>query len=336
MNGDGGEEMYTHQKERNIEAKCYDFEHIEQVLGTIRNNFTKYYDEFIKSEAGNAVTADDVKKIAGNLGVKNVKSRDKINQKEKFINIIKESISSFERDREKYLAIFDEESLEEYEDDPQYFKSTVLKNECPIIHSTIHNKRAKELDKYRYEFNVSDPNELLRVVRNLHNFAEEYYHEIYDKESYDQLDKYEDLGYGILDTDDYTVYGVIGGGIKTHMLYKVYPAVFPNRSRDAIWALWYLTNKNTFDCKQDSEFLMIDINKSITQQNYFYPYELFAFYAHQIFQMLKEKADLNDVYLDPEYRYVFVDSFLGYVAQKHDKEISFLKQQIQDGGFSYV
>lgn len=328
--------MYTHQKERNIEVKCYDLEHVEQVLESIQNNFSKYYDEFIKSEAGNAVTADDVKKIAGNLGIKNVKISDKINQKEKFINIIKDSIGSFERDREKYLAIFDEESLEEYEDDPQYFKSTVLKNECPIIHSTIHNKRAKELDKYRYEFNVSDPNELLRVVSNLHNFAEEYYQEIYDQESYDQINNYKDLRYGILDTDDYTVYGVIGGGIKTHMLYKLYPAVFPNRSRDAIWALWYLTDKNTFGCKQDSEFLMIDINKFITQQNYFYPYELFAYYAHQIFQMLKEKADSIDVYLDPEYRYVFVDSFLGYVAQKHDEEISFLKQQIRDGGVGYA
>lgn len=74
----------------------------------------------------------------------------------------------------------------------------------------------------------------------------------------------------------------------------------------------------------------------ITIHNYFYPYELFAYYAHQIFQMLKEKADLNDVYLDPEYRYVFVDSFLGYVAQKHDEEISVLKQRIRDGGFGYA
>ena len=120
------------------------------------------------------------------------------------------------------------------------------------------------------------------------------------------------------------------------MLYKVYPAIFPNRSRDAIWALWYLTDKKTFDCKQDSEFLMIDINKFITQQNYFYPYELFAYYAHQIFQMLKEKAESIDVYFDPAYRYVIVDAFLGFVAKKHDDEISILKQQIRDGGFGFA
>ena len=57
-----GENVHT-SKERNIEAKCYEFEHVEQVLEAIRNNFSKYYDEFIKSEAGNAVTADDVKKL---------------------------------------------------------------------------------------------------------------------------------------------------------------------------------------------------------------------------------------------------------------------------------
>lgn len=81
--------MYIHQKERNIEAKCYDLEHVEQVMETIRNNFSEYFDELIKSEAGDAVTADNVKKIAGNLGVKNVKVTDKIKHKEKFINIIK-------------------------------------------------------------------------------------------------------------------------------------------------------------------------------------------------------------------------------------------------------
>lgn len=229
----------------------------------------------------------------------------------------------FEKDRDKYVAIFDEEALEEYEDDPQYFKSTVLKNECPIIHSTIHNKRAKELDKYRYEFNISDSNELLTVVYNLYNFAEEYYNNFYDEDIYDDIDNYKDLQISDLDTEDYTVYGVIGGGIKSHMLYKVYPSVFPNRSRDAIWALWYLSDKKTFECKQDSEFLMIDVEKSVTQQNYFYPYELFTFYAHQIFQMLKQEAHENNVYLDSENRYIIVDAFLTFIAEQHDEEISF-------------
>ena len=141
----------------------------------------------------------------------------------------------------------------------------------------------------------------------------------------------------LLDTDDYTAFGVIGGGIKTMMLYKVNPMVFPSRSRNAIWSLWYLTNKKHFGCKMDSEFLMIDTEKVVTQQSYFYPYELFAFYAYEIYKMLRDKATEMNVYIDPEYRYVLVDAFFNYIAHEHDSEINLLVSQIRnDGGYSYA
>ncbi len=274
--------MYRHQEERSVEAVCYEQKHIEKVLDIIKTKFPEYFNDFIMLEAGYGVSEQDVQKIAEKLGVQKVTSKKNVDITKKFKNIIIEASENFEKDREKYIAIFDQEALEEYEDDPQYFKSTVLKKECPIIHHTLFST-AKELDKYKRDFNISDSNELLTVVSNLFNFAEDYYDNFYEEKAYDKIDCHEGLEISDLDTDDYTVYGVIGGGIKSHMLYKVYPAVFPNRSRDAIWALWYLTDKKTFDCKQDSEFLMIDVDKCITQQNYFYPYELFTFYAHQIY-----------------------------------------------------
>lgn len=327
--------MYRHQEERSVEAVCYEQKHIEKVLDIIKTKFPEYFNDFIMLEAGYGVSEQDVQKIAEKLGVQKVTSKKNVDITKKFKNIIIEASENFEKDREKYIAIFDQEALEEYEDDPQYFKSTVLKKECPIIHHTLFST-AKELDKYKRDFNISDSNELLTVVSNLFNFAEDYYDNFYEEKAYDKIDCHEGLEISDLDTDDYTVYGVIGGGIKSHMLYKVYPAVFPNRSRDAIWALWYLTDKKTFDCKQDSEFLMIDVDKCITQQNYFYPYELFTFYAHQVYQMLKQKADESNVYLDPENRYIIVDAFLTFVAAQHEDEISFLKQQIKDGGFGYA
>ena len=327
--------MYRHQEERSVEAVCYEQKHIEKVLDIIKTKFPEYFNDFIMLEAGYGVSEQDVQKIAEKLGVQKVTSKKNVDITKKFKNIIIEASENFEKDREKYIAIFDQEALEEYEDDPQYFKSTVLKKECPIIHHTLFST-AKELDKYKRDFNISDSNELLTVVSNLFNFAEDYYDNFYEEKAYDKIDWHEGLEISDLDTDDYTVYGVIGGGIKSHMLYKVYPAVFPNRSRDAIWALWYLTDKKTFDCKQDSEFLMIDVDKCITQQNYFYPYELFTFYAHQVYQMLKQKSDENNVYLDPENRYIIVDAFLTFVAAQHEDEISFLKQQIKDGGFGYA
>jgi hypothetical protein len=328
--------MYTHQEEREVESKCYDLEHVDMVLSEIKRSFDEYYDRYILSEAGKIMTAEEIEKIATKFGVQGVKVKSENNQKTKLLNIVKESIDCFEKDRNKYLAILDKDSLDEYEDDPSHFKSIVLKNECPIIHSTIHNKNAKVLDKYRYEFSISDPNKLLTVVRNLHDFANHYFQNMYDPKHYDKLSTYKELNYGKIDTDDYTVYGVIGGGIKSHLLFKYNPEIFPNRSRDAIWALWFLTKKKVFGCHKDSEFLMIDVNKSITQQNYFYPYELFSYYAHQVYILLNKKAEATGVYLDPKYRYVFVDSFLSFVSQEHHEETNLLSQQIKEGVPDYA
>lgn len=42
------------------------------------------------------------------------------------------------------------------------------------------------------------------------------------------------------------------------------------------------------------------------------------------------------VYLNPKYRYVYVDAFLGFIADKHKDEITLLKQQIKNGGLGYA
>ncbi len=138
----------------------------------------------------------------------------------------------------------------------------------------------------------------------------------------------------VFDSDDCTAYGVIGGGIKSLMLYKIYPSAFPSRSRNALWSMWYLSKKKVFDCKSDSEFLMIDLNKSITQQNYFYPYELFSYYAYEIYKLLNAEAEKMNVGITPGYRYVIVDSFFDYVAGEHQSEITLLTSQVKenDGG----
>jgi len=314
--------MYSRQGERNVEPVCYEQGHVDKVLDIIKNTFSKYFDDFISYEGITGISENDFQKIANSLGVESKKKRKTTDKKQSYKNIIIQGLDSFEKDRQKYLDILDEETLDEYKDDPPSFKSKTLRYECPIIHSTLQNKRAKALDKYRYEFNVANANELLSVVTNLNNFAVNYVNNVYDPNEYDNITGYVDLLFSELDSQSCTVYGVIGGGIKSHMLYKLYPSVFPNRSRAAVWALWYLSDKKVIDCHMDSEFLMIDEKESTTQQNYFYPYQLFAFYAHQIFQMLKIEAEKHDVYLDTEYRYVIVDSFLSFVADIHEPEIN--------------
>ena len=306
--------MYTDYEYRDVEPICYDYDHVDKVVETIRKNFEEYFERFIYTEAGNELTGEDFAKLREKFGGASCKNISGIDKVAKFKRIIIESIDKYEKDREAYKAIFDLELLEEYrdEDDADTFKSKILRNECPIIRKTLSNKKAKELGKYRAAFSHIDPYELLDVVINLCEFSDEYSSE-YDSKSYETYDCYEDLDLSLLDTDEYTAYGVIGGGIKTLMLYKINPAVFPSRSRNALWALWFLSGKEVFECITDSEFLMIDSHKNIVQQNYFYPYELFAYYAYSIYKMLEEKAKKLNVLIDPDYKYVIVDAVFEYL-----------------------
>lgn len=326
----------TDEGYKDVENKCFDDEHIEKVVAAIKTNFDVFFDKFIASENNIVITNDEFYRLQEKFGISAVKKDDIKNKSVSFKRIIVKAIDEFEKNREKYLSILDLDCLEEYEDNPLSFKDRVLKNECPVIHSTLMNKTAKELDKYRLNFRQSNPQELLQVVTNLTSFGKEYIDNNSDHKIYDEIDNVDELGLLELDEDKYTVYSVIGGGIKSHLLYKLHPGLFPNRSRDAIWAMWFLTGKETFGCIMDSEFLMIDTVKYITQQNYFYPYGLFGYYAFEIYKLLKEKAELAKVYIDPEYRYVIVNEFLEFIAKIHDDEIKFLKSQIRDGGLGYA
>ena len=327
--------MFTKMDNSGVEDICYEDSHVKKVLAEIKGHFDEYFEKFIETGAGNKVSLAEFEKLQKKFGVNPAKDKNNKAVGGTYITIIKEAIDDFEKDRESYKKIFDDKLLDDYDEDADVFKSKVLRNECPIIRKTLANKKAKELDKYRVAFGTADADDLLAVVYNLCLFGNEYAKD-YDPNTYEDAKTYEELGVDLLDTDEYTYYGVIGGGIKTHMLFKIHPGLFPNRSRNAIWALWYLTGKQTFGCNTDSEFLMIDVNKSITQQNYFYPYQLFAYYAFEIYKMLRDKADEMGAYIDTEYRYVVVDKFLDFVADEHEEEISFLKAQIRDGGMGFA
>mgnify|MGYP007037664147 FL=1 len=327
--------MFVDNDSWDVEEICYDHTHIQNVVSEIKKNFDTYFEKYIQTEAGNGISQEDFEKMKRKMGICSDEKRQKKDWSQNYKRIIREAIDDFEKDRNAYIELFDEEALEEAEYDPSSFKSKTLKYECPIIKNTLFSN-AKELGKYKRQYSISDPNELLQVVQTLSQFGEKYQNDVYDPKTYEDAKQYEDLRLENMDTEAFTVYGVIGGGIKSHMMYKVYPNTFPNRSRNAIWALWYLTDKKTFGCKTDSEFLMIDVGKSFTQQNYFYPYKLFAFYAFEIYKLLRDKATELGAYIDTDYRYVIVDSFLSFVENVHDEETSFLKAQIRDGGRGFA
>lgn len=305
-----------------LEDICYEYDHIDTVWSKMETILPKYFSEYVATENGAIVEEDKFEelknKFNGNPSLSS--SKKSINNGASLQRISKEAIDDFENnkldDRQAYIKILDPDYLEECRSDYNDFKKSDLRNKIPIIRKTLSSKK-KELEKYKIEFNNSDPKLLLEIILNITKRSKDF-------DSYDEIN-YLDEMFDFDDDDYYTYFKVIGNGIKSHFLYKLNPKLFPNRSRNAIFSLWYLVDKMDFDCKESSEFLMIDRNKSTTQENYYYPYFMFAHYASLIADYLRKQFAKYKVKFDENYRFVYVNAFLEYIANKHSDEIEYLK-----------
>ncbi|PHJ57226.1 hypothetical protein VF14_21975 [Nostoc linckia z18] len=318
-----------------IEEICYEQNHIEKVWDEMKQVIPTYFQQYIDTESGYSIPESEIEKLAVKFG-STCKPKSKPKDTKKILErLLKESIKDYEKDRQRYQDILDLESLSEYKFDVSAFKNTILRNQIPIINKTLKNIHAKELDKFRAAFNTTQPGDLFKVIYNIVQLANEWHNEWYKEKEFEEIDTCDGLEYYELDKEAYIAYGVIGGGIKSHFIYKLFPEMYPNRSREAIWALYYLSSKKKFGCKEDSQFLMINAREGTTQQNYFYPYALFSFYAIRIYRQLKELYAKHGVSLPIEYRFVLVDSFLSFVARNHQAEIDDLKKKAESYHYEY-
>ncbi len=324
--------MYTSDHEHMVEDECFQVKHIQKVLEKIKENFQGYFDKFLESQQSH-IPQDRIDTLHDRFIVDSEGKHLVLDRSRACRELFEEAISDFEKDKKAYVDLFDQELLEEYEDDPQQFKSCALKIDTPVIRKTLRNLYAEQLDKYRAAFARANAVDLLTVVSRLSKFSEDYLQNKYNAETFEDIVYYKDFNLTVLDTEEYTVHGVIGGGIKSTMLFKNYPDVFSSRSRLAVWALWYLVGKQKFGCKMDSEFLMIDLKQNSVQQNYFYPYELFEFYALQIYLLIKNAAKRLGVEVNSAYRFVYVDAFLSFIALDHIQEINDLSKSSTENSY---
>jgi hypothetical protein len=183
---------------------------------------------------------------------------------------------------------------------------------------------AKVMDAYRKSFHAAKGKDMLRVVINISEFSRKYM-PTFDYAEQQKAKHPAELGLSELDTETYTTFGVIGGGIRSHFLYHLHPDAFPNRSQNSIWAFYFLTQRKDYGFEDGSEFLMINPDGSGTQQNYFYPYDLFTFYASRLFKLLKHECEQLGYQLDDQYRYIYLNSYLDGVAEIHEADINTLK-----------
>lgn len=298
----------------------FEEKHISQVYKEMEFNFDKYFNTFGSNFTNYADQLKDSFKVKDS-----VKTLEK-HQSNTIQGIFKEAIEQFERESEKYNDFFEYESLQEYLYDPNTFKDS-LKRECPIIRRCVNSKRL-EMAQWQHLFRQTASHDLLTIFSNLVHFFDNYTEDT-DPEEYAEFDLLYEFDFDeIQDENTYTIIGVIGMGIKSTILYHLNPQLFPIRVRRDVYGLYFLSGQKDFRLpSKSSEFLMIDDSSKKRQTNikmeynYDYPYTLFILYALRLYRLLKQRCNALGIYMDDNYRYVYVSAYLNHVCDQNSEVI---------------
>jgi hypothetical protein len=177
---------------------------------------------------------------------------------------------------------------------------------------------------YKISFQGTSGRQMLDPMRQLALFGGLYAAHFRD-DLHESCTTPAELGLGALNEAPHGCPGVIGYGIQSSLLYGVYPRCFAHRSQNAVWSLYFLSGRKEFGLRDGSEFLMVHADLGTCEQNYFYPAELFGFYALRIYLLLKVACqDLGISLLNSE-RYIYLSRFCDHVADSHRGDINVFK-----------
>ncbi|MBK7919034.1 MAG: hypothetical protein IPJ94_22790 [Chloroflexi bacterium] len=276
---------------KDLEKQVYESEHIQQVTAEITANFPDYFTFFAQEE---------------------LKS------------VFRERIKDYQKEQDAYREYLNLQALEEYDQyDPNAFKSHTRKN-CPIIRRCLMSQDEVMKD-YKISFNNVTGRQLLNAVSNIARFGRSYQVGFND-ETHEAATTPEDLSLETLNQTEYGCGGVIGYGIQSSLLYGVFPRTFAHRSQNAVWALYFLSGRKDFDLQDGSEFLMVHASTGTCEQNYFYPAELFGFYALHVYRLLKAACKEEGINFVNHYRYIYLSAFCDFIANRHREHINIFKR----------
>ena len=287
-----------------------DQDHVDYVWSVMEPIVNKYVDGFLDGIA---------------------RSSNMLSAQDSFTAFLKKLITDNDRLNEKYHDIFDMESMEEYAEDTEGFKSAILKKDCDVIRKTL-SSRSEALNEWKTKFYGCKSQVLYDTIFNMINFAAEYNKEM-DEEAMRTLDTVEECGLAAMEEDSCYKTGVLGYGIVSNILNHMYPRVFPGNYKSGVWSLYFLSDgtKTIKTPSQTSEFSMVkDETWSKTgiyemEHNYFLPYEVFCIYTLRIYRVLVERiaARFQKEY-PSEYRFLLTNSFYEYVTSENRAKIATL------------
>jgi hypothetical protein len=306
-------------------------DHIARVWAAIEANVPKYFSSLVapKMASGN----DLLEKLAltGNFKVAAKKTKTAQKPTPADGTAFEQALASYDKKARKYRDFFNSETLTEFrDDDPDAFKDA-LSRKCPVILAILQAKSA-ELKEWLFKYSQTPSEALLSTFENLVGFAQTYVAAHRDETEYAKLDGIDAFKFDGFDNEASGLPGVIGGGIKSTVLYHLEPRLFPERSGAAMYALYFLTDEKSFELRsKSSEFLMIndrlageDVNIKM-DHNYWYSYRLFTLFALRLSRIIGTACHAYGLPFDVNHRYVYLNALLLHVVETHKPDMKILR-----------
>jgi hypothetical protein len=316
---------WTNDDEKSEWRAVEEADHVAAVWTAVEHSMPEYLAKMVAPSAPGGEDILSKLKATGNFKVTSKKAKPvaPIADPSHFDDALK----AFEKRSAKYQEFFVTDLLQEFrDDDPDSFKGALSKR-CPVIQGGL-NAKSEDLKEWKIKFKMTPSSELLTTFENLVTFADEYLESDGDEDEYSQHDAMGDFEFEGFDGEHVGVPGVIGGGIKSEVLYNLHPRLFPLRSKRALCGLYFLTGRSHFGLRsKTSEFLMIDDTiknpawNMRMDHNYWYSYALFTLYAMRVARALQDAFIEKGLSFEVDHRYVYVDAFFRHVCDCHPEDM---------------
>ncbi len=247
---------------------------------------------------------------------------DSRNQKNK----VKKEITEWESEVEEYCTelakAFDEKKMIFFESNPGEFKSKSFRNNLWTVSSALKTPDP-DLARYKRDFADVTADEVLETVQHILELTREYINQTASSLNYSSITSIKELDMGFLNRADMFLNRVIGFGIRSEILHRMFPAHFPIMTQRTLWAMYFLTDRAR-------EFIAIEHKtRSGTMRvshNWQYDYARFTYYNNYIGNLLQKKLEKFEIRLEPGLRFGFVNLFLVELAILHKSDIKVLHE----------
>lgn len=257
---------------------------------------------------------------------------DKRTPQDAYSAYVQNLIGDNDRLHDKYHELFSLDVMEEeYAEDTEGFKSTILRKECDVIRKTLQSK-TEALNEWKSKFYGCKSQKLYDTFYNMIDFAIEY-DKTMDEDAMQALDTIADCRLSEMEDDSCYQSGVLGYGIVSNILNHMYPRTFPGSYKAGVWSLFFLSDgsKAIKTPTGTSEFCMVkDETWSKTgiyemEHNYFFPYEVFCLYTLRIYRVLTQCiSERLQREFPSDYRFLLTNVFYDYVTNENRANIATL------------